>query len=882
MITPAATAVVRFGRFELLTHERRLLMDGATTSLGGRAIDLLLALAQRPGQLVGKHALMDLVWPGLVVQENNLAAQVSALRKVLGGDVIATIPGRGYRFIAHIESAAGAAHQAQAAAPAAAGLERDTMPPRQQPRTNLPVELPPLLGRADELAAANALLERHRLVCIAGAGGVGKSLLAQHLLNANRGVDAHGVCWVELAPVTSAAALPGAVAAAIGVHLGQGESLSALASAMAALTMLVALDNAEHLLADTAHLCQVLHDAAPNLRLVVTSQAPLKLAAERVFRLGPLAVPDAALPAAAALQFGAVALFVERAQALDGSFRLTESNAAAVTSVCRALDGLPLAIELAAARAPVLGMPRLLASMQDRLRLLTTSRNRHAPQRQQTLRATLEWSHALLSEREQQVFRRLGVIAGSAGLGFIQQVVADVDDANGDDADDDDGDNGVERGALDRWAVLDALDALVDRSLVTVLTTADSSGEPRYRLLESPRAYAVERLDAAGERARLQRRHALAAAAMFDRAYDEYFSGRIGVEDWLRRCEPDFDNARDAMQWARGAGDAGVQLRIGATLLRALYHSQHAQLMELAGAVEACIDPGLPEPLQLRAWVELSCVLADPQKQRSREAAEHALQLARRLDPAQPDRFVLYHALSRAASAAAQTDDLEAARALLAEARALADPAWPAQRVLWDAEAAQWIARMSGDAHAAMVLGRRLLALDLERGSDAAVAAGNLIDTELAAGDARGAVRSGTALVESLHGTRHEYSLAFARINLLAALLALDDLAQARPVARAAWDKAPGFDLHHATTSYLALLAALDARPHDAARLVGYSEAAYAARAEVREANETAAAERAGTIARQALGDAEFDRLYDEGAATGLTRIGAIAFGDED
>jgi predicted ATPase len=605
------------------------------------------------------------------------------------------------------------------------------------------------------------------------------------------------------------------------------------------------------------------------LRVVVTSQAPLRLAAERVFRLGPLAVPGEALPPAMALQYGAVALFAERARAIDGRFAFGDANAAAVIEICRALDGLPLAIELAAARAPTLGVRPLLESMQDRLKLLTTSRNRTAPQRQQTLHAALEWSYGLLTPREQKVFRRLGVIAGSASLGLIQQVVAD------------DGD----RAELDRWAMLDALDILVDRSLVTVLSI-DDDREPRYRLLESPRAYALEQLEAAAERATVQRRHAHAVAAMFDAAYVDYFSGRVGADAWMQQRELDFDNAREAMHWAHASGESGVGLRVGATLLRALPSSLHGERMALASACEARLDPALPESLQLRVWTELSCALADTHKQRARQAAEQALRLARKLDDTRADRFPLYHALARYASAAAQAGDLSVARARLEEARALEDPTWPAQRLLWGAEAGQWVARIAGDTAESLERGRRLVALDRERGSltgtYAAISTGNLIDAELAAGNAQSAARCGADLVDWLRGTRHEYALTFSRINLVAALLAMDDSAEARPVAHAAWDKAPAFDLQHATAAYLALLAALERRPRAAAQLVGYSEAIYAARDEVREANETAATNRARTLATAALGDAAFDRLCAAGAKLRDADIGATAFATAD
>jgi predicted ATPase/DNA-binding winged helix-turn-helix (wHTH) protein len=857
-MTPSrASAPLRFGRFELQPSERRLLVDGEPAALGARAFDVLLALAERPGQLVSKRALMDLVWPGLVVQENNLAAQVSALRKVVGEAVIATIPGRGYRFVA----------RAEPIAPTRENPSPQSLPPSL--RTNLPAELPALLGRAYELDTLGTLIDGHRLVSVVGAGGMGKSLLTQHLLHARRNAYPQGVCWVELASVSEPAALPGAVATALGVEAGHGEPLAALVAAVAPLTLLLALDNTEHLLGDVGPLAKALFDAAPGLRIVVTSQAPLRLAAECVLRLGPLGVPGEPLPAAQALQYGAVALFAERAHAVDGRFALGDANVAAVIEICRALDGLPLAIELAAARAPMLGAQPLLGMMRDRLKLLTASRNRSAPERQQTLRAALDWSHGLLTPREQRVFRRLGTIAGSASLGLIQQVVAD------------DG----EGGELDGWAALDALDTLVDRSLVTVMSI-DNDREPRYHLLESPRAYALERLEAAGELATAQRRHALAVAAMLDTAYADYFSGRVGADQWMQERELDFDNARDALQWARRDGDVDVELRVGATLLRALPSSLHAERMALAAACEARLDPSLPEPLRFRVWIELSCALADTYKQHARQAAEQALRLARKLDDSQPDRFALYHALARCASAAAQGGDLPAARTLLDEACAVEDSTWPAQRLLWGAEAGQWVARMTGDTADALDRGRRLVALDRERGSVtgryAAISTGNLIDAELAAGDAQGAARSGAALVEWLSGTRHEYALTFARINLVAALLALDDCARARAIAQAAWEKAPAFDVQHAAAAYLALLAALERRPRAAIRLVGYSEAIYAARNEVREANETVATNRARTLAAAALNGAAYDRLYATGARLRDAEIRAIAFATAD
>jgi len=864
MSTPGATAAWHFGRFELQVHERRLLVDGAPASLGARAFDLLLALAERPGRLVSKRALIELVWPGLVVQDNNLAAQMSALRKVVGDDVIATIPGRGYRFVARSQAASPGERPSLAARDA--DKPASAPPAVATPPTHLPVDLITLHGRGDALATLQRLVDAHRLVSLVGAGGIGKSLLAQHLLQSRRSAYPHGVCWVELAPVHDAASLPGAIAAALGVQGAPGEPLPQLISALAPLTMLLALDNAEHRLADVAALCHTLHGACPQLRLLVTSQAPLKVAAERVLRIEPLDVPERALPAAQAQQYGAVALFTERVQAIDARFTLNDANAPAVIALCRALDGLPLAIELAAARAPLLGVPQLLASMDERLQLLTASRNRAAPDRQRTLRAALQWSHALLSPREQRVFRRLGVMAGSASLPLIQQVVSDVDSG----------------GELDAWAVLDALDALVERSLAAPLADGDEA-TPRYRLLDSPRAFALEQLDEALERAPLQRRHAHAMAQRCDAAYEAYFSGAIGADAWQGELMLDLDNARDALAWARADDDVASELTIAATLLRALPPSLHAERMALADACERRLDAAPTPALAQRIGIELSCAWADTQKPRARDAALRALALARALDgDAGSDRFTLYHALARTASALAQAGDLVAAQAPLQELQALEDARWPAQRLLWGAEAAQVVARLSGDARGTLQRSRRLVALDRARGSTASIALGNLVDHELAAGDADAAARGGAALVATLQGTRDEYSLAFARINLCAALLAQDDAAQARTVAQAAWPQAMRFELQHVAAAYLALLAALERRPRAAARLIGYAQATYAARDETLEANEASALARAHASAAAAVDAADFARQRADGATLRDTAIAALAFGHDD
>lgn len=857
------------GRFELQAHERRLLVDGVAAGLGARAFDLLLALAERPAQLLTKHELMDLVWPGVVVEENNLAAQVSALRKVLGGELIATIPGRGYRFTARTEPATSDTFAAAAAPlPSADDSHLYAEPPVL--RTNLPERPQPLIGREGDLAALAALVDAHRLVTLVGAGGMGKSRLAQAFLHAQRGAWRHGVCWIELAAVTDPAALPGAIASALGVRPPAGEPLVGLGGAVAPLQMLIAFDNAEHLLDEVAAVTHALLDKASGLRIIVTSQTPLKLAEERVFRLEALAVPQGPLGAAQAAQFGAVALFTERAQAADARFALTDANAPAVIALCAALDGLALAIELAAARVPMFGVQRLAASMQDRLQLLTASRDRTAPARHQTLRAALEWSHGLLNDREQAVFRRLSVFAGSASLSLVQRVVADAP-ANG----------------LDEWAVIDALSGLVDRSLVAVVGSADDA-QPRYRLLASPRALALEELQAAGEQETLRRRHALALSDLFDEHWRTRHSGVMRVDAWKREIELDAANAAEAMAWAIRAGLTETALTIGATWLYAMNRFMHADRMGLADSCTALAALAESPELRMRAALATARAWTNPRKRRAFAAVDHALELARRIDAAAPDRWLLYRALAQwVVSGSSLADTPSAAlKSALAELDRIEDRAWPPHRLDIGLEAhAFFLSRSDAGPEAAgarLALIRRTAAIAAQLGDDLETSLNNLMDAELASGDVDAAARTGRALIEQLSGSRNEHILAYARLNLAACHLARDEAGPARPMLQAAWSKASAFEMQPYCADYLALLAALERRPRAAAWLAGYSDEGYRAKSEGRERNEAAASERVRALAVAQIGAEAFESARARGCTLTDDQVEALAFASTD
>lgn len=501
-----------FGRFEWHPAQRRLYVDGQPAPLRARAIDVLDALIAHRDRVVTKNELLQIVWQDLVVEENNLQVHVSALRKVLGGDHIATVPGRGYRFTAKLNGTA-----PSAASPSSATAVAGRLPP----------EATPLIGREADLLALAALVRANRLVSVVGPGGVGKTRLA---LSAARDLQSDfpdGAWFVELAPVSEGSHVAHALAQALRVDAGDAQQI---AGQLRDRRMLLVLDNCEHVLDAAAAFVEALLNQAGAPHVLVTSQEPLHLAGEQLFRTQPLAVPVRGETPDPGL--GAMRLFAERARAADPRFVLGPANLAAAADVCRQLDGLPLAIELAAARVPLLGARGLADRLDERLRLLRQDIH-GVPGRHRTLRAALEWSHSLLSEQERAVFRRLAVFVGGFKLELAQQVAADE--------------------ATDAWSVLDILGTLVDRSLVSV----DAGETPRYRLLESARVYALEQLTAAGEVDPVRARHARAICGLFVQAAEERFGegGHATLAEYSARTSADVDNARAALAWTERSHD---------------------------------------------------------------------------------------------------------------------------------------------------------------------------------------------------------------------------------------------------------------------------------------------------------------------------------------
>ena len=694
------TESCRFGRIEVRLAERQLLVGGEPAKLGARAFDLLLALVERRERVVSKNELLDLVWPGLVVEENNLQVHISTLRKLLGPAVIATIPGRGYRFTQTPDGATAGGAAAEPPTAAAPGA---------------PVEaLPLLLGREDDLGALRAVVLAHRVVTVAGASGIGKTTLARALAHRIRDAFGDGACLVELAPVSDPSLVATAVATALQVKLGNQSPFDAIAQVLGVRRMLVVLDNCEHLLHAVAELIEVLRPVALGVHWLATSQEPLKLAGEQVFRLGALALP-AQETVEAARRAGAVALFEARTRAADPRFALTEDNVAAAIDICRHLDGIALAIELAAARVPLLGPEGLRRRLGERLHVLTSGPRLALP-RHQTLRAALEWSHSLLTPAQQTVFRRLGVFAGSFALDAAQQVAADQ--------------------AIDEWAVLDELGALVDKSLVAA--EPDTLGEPRYRLLETMRQYALDRLEAAGDGDATRTRHLDVFVALAEQAKAELFGPQQGP--WMTRLDLDRENLLAAHAWCHHVANGGERdLRLVIGLYR--YWNNRAFLSPgYRVTSEALNRRGAESRDQLRCKALIVAGMLAARAGLYAEAMQahrEAIAIGRELGAKES----LAEALTSFGVSCLEQGDLVAARASLKEALALAQKSGAASFELrFAANALGELERLEGHWAAARSLYEVALAAARQQGDPISISTNlsNLAITAMAQGHVTG------------------------------------------------------------------------------------------------------------------------------------------------
>ncbi|MCG3188710.1 MAG: hypothetical protein LKCHEGNO_00843 [Burkholderiaceae bacterium] len=865
-----------FGRFVVRPATRQLIVDGRPARLGARAFDLLLALIARRDRTVAKGELLDVVWPGVVVEENNLQVQISALRKLLGPAVIATVPGRGYRFTADADASSIATATVDRATAQRRGAPAAAPSLDSAPRApgNLPTELAPLYGRDPELRALVAQIRSHRLVSVVGAGGIGKTRLAQAAAHALRDDFADGVWLVELAALADPALLPAAVAQTLGLALtGAKLPLDELAGALRPLSLLLVLDNGEHLLAACGALAAAVLARAPAVRMLTTTQEALHLPDEQRVPLGPLSLPSEATTGVAA-RAGAVELFAARAHGVDPRFALDGDNVGAVVDICRRLDGLPLAIELAAARVPLLGVEGLRNRLDDRFRLLTAG-SRLALRRHQTLRAALDWSFGLLTRDEQTVFRRLGVFAGSFGLEAAQVVAGDAAAGTEPRASDAAGSGRPHEALLDRWAVLEHLGALVDKSLVAV----DPGDEPRYRLLESGRAFALEQLHASGETAAVMQRHAAAMLALFESAYELQWS--LPARELRARCLSDLDNLRAALSWAQatpGAAGCFVALAGASAWLwepAGLRPEGMAWCERAIARVDAHTEPRVEARLALaRAPLAFPRVTAT-----EIDSIRRAAELYRATD----DRRGLYLALNALAQRHAMLRELPAAQQAIDAAAALLDPLWP-PALRWSLMRARafqhGFAQRSAEAFAQWQ--------EIARQQEAAGEFEGMTTSLLNAADIGyqvdfdAAVGLGRRVVEQMRRDRYRgLAAGFARGNLLGALVQRGgDLDEALELAREAVPLLIQGDTLAPFLDHYALLALRLGRSADAARVLGRSDAASPARGTARMAHEQRSHDAVLALLVHELSAAEHEQLKREGARLGDLDAARLALGD--
>ena len=529
----ASQRAISFGPFRLFPTQRQLLKAGDPVRVGSRALDILTALVERPGEVIGKDELVARVWPNTFVEESNLKFQIGVLRRALGDGhggnrYLTAIPGRGYCFVAPVSSA----DDRRFLLPQAVVAEAEH---------NLPSPRTRLIGRADIVGRLAGQLPRQRLLTIIGLGGLGKTTVALAVAEQLIATYEHGVWLIDLAPLGDPRLVPTTLAAALGIEIHSDNALPDLVAVLRDRQMLLVLDNCEHVIDAAASLAVAILRSAPGVHILATSREPLRIEGERVHRLSSLESPpiSRSLSAADALGFPAVELFVERASASLDEIELSDANAPLVAEICRKLDGIPLAIELAAARIDAFGIRGLAAHLDDRLRLLTKGRRTALP-RQRTLRATLDWSYELLPEPERVVLRRLAIFAG----GFTREAARVIAAS-------------AELGASEP---LEGVANLVTKSLV-VANTGDAI--VHYRLLETIRTYALEKLAESGEREEVARRHAEYHRGLFAQADAE--AEARPMAEWLAEYRPRIDNLRAALEWAFSpSGDASIGVALTA------------------------------------------------------------------------------------------------------------------------------------------------------------------------------------------------------------------------------------------------------------------------------------------------------------------------------
>lgn len=775
----------RVGPFELHPSERSLCRDGQPLELGARAFDLLVVLAEYQGRLATKATLLERVWPRLVVDENNLPAQIAALRRVLGAGAIRTVAGFGYRLELPVlppgEALPG---------PTPSGPGTSPGSPRfNPPLRTFPSRLTPMLGRDADIARLQDALGRSRIVTVVGGAGIGKTRLAQEIL-VREADKAGSAAMVSLQPIDDLRQVPGAIALSLGASLPVGrDGFEALCDLLHDVPLLLVLDGAEHLGDALAAAISALVMQSRALRVVVTSQAPLGLAGETVYRLEALPVPTRSVEPHVALEFGAVELFVQRAAAADRRFELTTLNAPVAIEICRRLDGNPLAIELAAARLPALGVNLLLERLDDRFRLLRSQRHA-ADARHGALHAAFDWSYGLLTPKEQRIFNRLGVFAGSFSLQAAARSVADQ--------------------ALDEVEAIDLIGRLVDRSLVVALPT----DPPRYAMSETARYYALDRLAADGETVAAQAGMARSLLSLLDVAYRDYWS--VDEAIWLHRHQPEIANVRAALEWSL-AHDRELAVAIyGSAWPLFVEADMQSYARGFYDELLKRLSDALPRSRTARFWEAVATYDSSRQCDRARYAAE----LAAAMSESDADPRARYYALLKLALNC--RDDDEAAQSALDAARVIEDAAWPPRLLALGAMTEGGLQMSAGQFLDARLAYRRAVRFALTVSERQALEASvSIVELDIACGEIAAALQLGRPLhLSLLHSGRRE-TLFDVLVLIFSALLLDGATAEAREAGAELHALAQRLDTGRLYTALdaMAYLACRDGRHEAAARI---------------------------------------------------------------
>jgi len=513
---------VHFGPYRIHPRQRLVLEAGRPLRLGRRAVDILLILLEQAGNVVSKQELIARVWPKSVVEDGNLRVHMAALRKALGDGqagqrYIVTVAQRGYSFVAPLS------------------IEPMALPTdgsAQSQAHNLPLRSTRMIGRQALIDALVQQLPQQRFITLTGAGGIGKTTVALRVAELLIGHYRDGIRLLDLAPLSAPSMILPNLAALLDLTPDEHAPLLTLARSLHTRQLLLVIDNCEHLLDDIALISETLLRHAPNVHILATSREALRAEGEYVQRLEPLACPPATGNRAQALGYPALQLLIERAMSHQDSFALSEAELPLAIDICQRLDGIPLAIELVAAQIERFGLQGLLVQMEDNFRLLTRGRRSALP-RQQTLRATLDWSFDLLAPCEQICLRRLAVFRGGFSLASAAAVIAGEQIAPAE--------------------VLGSITQLVAKSLLNVEPGDD---EMVYRLLDITRTYALEKLSVAAELDTTRERHAARCLALMEQARDDW--ELTATQPWIDRYAPLREDIRAALDW--GLGDQGTHL----------------------------------------------------------------------------------------------------------------------------------------------------------------------------------------------------------------------------------------------------------------------------------------------------------------------------------